>query len=472
MGGYRLNQTPPIFDILANEAPSARQREFFEAEAANIAYGGARGGGKSWAMRRKLVLLAMRYDNLNLLLLRRTLPELRHNHIVPLLRELHGYASYSSTERAFLFPNGSRLCMGYCDNDSDCAQYQGQEYEVIGFEEATNFEPDWLIFIATCLRTTRADFKPRIYYTCNPGGPGHAYIKRLFIDRQYRNGEDPKDYIFIPAKVYDNRILMERDPGYLRRLEALPPARRRAHLEGDWNVYEGQVFCEFRDDPAHYRDRRWTHVIDPFEIPDTWRIYRSFDFGYAKPFSCGWWAVDYDKRLYRILELYSCVQGEPDVGVRWAPDHIFGKIREIESTHRWLRGRRIQGVADPAIWDASRGDSIADIADRHGVWFEPGDNKRLPGWMQMHYRMAFDGEGVPMLYVFSNCRDTIRTLPLLRYSANSPEDVDTRQEDHIADEMRYLCQYDPIAPRTVPARTPVVFDPLDAGGVGRYDRGW
>lgn len=467
-----MPNTPPIFDILANEAPSARQREFFEAEAANIAYGGARGGGKSWAMRRKLVLLAMRYDNLNLLLLRRTLPELRHNHIVPLLRELHGYASYSSTERAFLFPNGSRLCMGYCDNDSDCAQYQGQEYEVIGFEEATNFEPDWLVFIATCLRTTRADFKPRIYYTCNPGGPGHAYIKRLFIDRQYRNGEDPKDYVFIPAKVYDNRILMERDPGYLRRLEALPPARRRAHLEGDWNVYEGQVFCEFRDDPAHYRDRRWTHVIDPFEIPDSWRIYRSFDFGYAKPFSCGWWAVDYDKRLYRILELYGCVQGEPDVGVRWAPDHIFGKIREIESTHRWLRGRRIQGVADPAIWDASRGDSIADIADRHGVWFEPGDNKRLPGWMQMHYRMAFDGEGVPMLYVFSNCCDTIRTLPLLRYSANSPEDVDTRQEDHIADEMRYLCQYDPIAPRAVPARTPVVFDPLDAGSVARYDRGW
>lgn len=181
---------PYIYKVLRRETPNPRQQAFFRAEAANIAYGGARGGGKSWAMRRKLVLLAMRYPGLKLLLLRRTLPELRANHILPLQRELAGYAAWSGAERAFRFPNGSRLVMGYCDSDSDCAQYQGQEYEVIGFEEATNFEPDWLTFIATCLRTTRTDFAPRIYYTCNPGGPGHAYIKRLFIDRAFHDGED------------------------------------------------------------------------------------------------------------------------------------------------------------------------------------------------------------------------------------------------------------------------------------------
>lgn len=407
---------PYIYKVLRRETPSPRQQEFFRAEAANVAYGGARGGGKSWAMRRKLVMLAMRYPGLKLLLLRRTLPELRANHILPLQRELEGYAAWSSTERAFRFPNGSRLVMGYCDNDSDCAQYQGQEYEVIGFEEATNFEPDWLTFIATCLRTTRTDFTPRIYYTCNPG--------------------------------------------YLKRLEALPPAKRRAHLEGDWNVYEGQVFAEWRDDPAHYADGKWTHVIEPFDIPDTWRVYRSFDFGYAKPFSVGWWAVDFDGRLYRILELYGCVPGEPDTGVRWTPEQIFTQIRATETTHPYLRGRDIRGVADPAIWDASRGDSIADIADRYGVYFEPGDHQRLPGWMQVHYRLAFDAAGLPMLYVFRNCRDTRRTLPLLRYDAHAPEDVDTRQEDHIADEIRYLCQSDPIAPRPAVQRTPKVFDPL------------
>lgn len=451
---------PYIYKVLRRETPSPRQQEFFRAEAANVAYGGARGGGKSWAMRRKLVMLAMRYPRLKLLLLRRTLSELRANHILPLQRELEGYAAWSSTERAFRFPNGSRLVMGYCDNDSDCAQYQGQEYEVIGFEEATNFEPDWLTFIATCLRTTRTDFTPRIYYTCNPGGPGHAYIKRLFIDRAFRDGESPQDYVFIPAKVYDNQVLMQRDPGYLRRLEALPPAKRRAHLEGDWNVYEGQVFAEWRDDPAHYADGKWTHVIEPFDIPDTWRVYRSFDFGYAKPFSVGWWAVDFDGRLYRILELYGCVPGEPDTGVRWTPEQIFTQIHTTETTHPYLRGRDIRGVADPAIWDASRGDSIADIADRYGVYFEPGDHQRLPGWMQVHYRLAFDAAGLPMLYVFRNCRDTRRTLPLLRYDAHAPEDVDTRQEDHIADEIRYLCQSDPIAPRPAVQRTPKVFDPL------------
>lgn len=338
---------PYIYKVLRRETPSPRQQEFFRAEAANVAYGGARGGGKSWAMRRKLVMLAMRYPGLKLLLLRRTLPELRANHILPLQRELEGYAAWNSTERAFRFPNGSRLVMGYCDNDSDCAQYQGQEYEVIGFEEATNFEPDWLTFIATCLRTTRTDFTPRIYYTCNPGGPGHAYIKRLFIDRAFLDGESPQDYVFIPAKVYDNQVLMQRDPGYLKRLEALPPAKRRAHLEGDWNVYEGQVFAEWRDDPAHYADGKWTHVIEPFDIPDTWRVYRSFDFGYAKPFSVGWWAVDFDGRLYRILELYGCVPGEPDTGVRWTPEQIFTQIRTTETTHPYLRGRDIRGVADP-----------------------------------------------------------------------------------------------------------------------------
>ena len=309
----------------------------------------------------------MRYPGLKLLLLRRTLPELRANHILPLQRELAGYAAWSGAERAFRFPNGSRLVMGYCDSDSDCAQYQGQEYEVIGFEEATNFEPDWLTFIATCLRTTRTDFVPRIYYTCNPGGPGHAYIKRLFIDRAFRDGEDPADYVFIPAKVYDNQVLMQRDPGYLKRLEALPPARRRAHLEGDWNVYEGQVFAEWRDDPAHYADGKWTHVIEPFAPDKGWTVCRSYDFGYGKPFSCAWWAVDYDGVLYRILELYGCTR-TPNEGVKWTPDRQFAEIRRIETEHPWLKGREIAGVADPAIWDASRGDSIADIADRYGVY--------------------------------------------------------------------------------------------------------
>ena len=190
--------------------------------------------------------------------------------------------------------------------------------------------------------------------------------------------------MFIPAKVYDNQVLMQRDPGYLKRLEALPPAKRRAHLEGDWNVYEGQVFAEWRDDPAHYADGKWTHVIEPFDIPDTWRVYRSFDFGYAKPFSCGWWAVDFDGCVYRILELYGCT-GTPDEGVLWTPERQFAEIRRMEDEHPYLRGRTIRGVADPAIWDASRGESIYETALKHRLFFEKGDNRRIPGWICLLY---------------------------------------------------------------------------------------
>ena len=452
----------PIFEKLRRETPSERQREFFASTAAHTAYGGARGGGKSWAMRRKLVLLAMRYEGLRLLLLRRTLAELRENHLLPLQSELLGFAEYKKEERTFRFPNGSRLTLGYCDCDADMLQYQGAEYDVIGFEEATHFRAEWMIFISTSLRTTKRDFRPRIYYTCNPGGVGHAYIKRLFIDRIYREGERAEDYCFIPARVYDNRVLMTADPDYVRRLEALPEHQRRAHLEGDWNVYEGQVFEEFTDSPAHYADRLHTHVIEPFTPPAHWQRYRSFDFGYAKPFSVGWWVKDGDGRLYRILELYGCAPREANVGVRWSPERIFAEIARVEREHPWLAGFHIVGVADPAIWDASRGEAIAGTAERCGVYFERGDNRRLAGWMQLHDRLRFDGEGRPMLYVFRGCRDFLRTLPLLQYSRTSPEDVDTEQEDHIADETRYLCMLAPMRHERESIRRPVmVLDPLD-----------
>lgn len=466
--------TAPIFEKLVREVPNPRQREFFLSDARHTAYGGARGGGKSYAMRRKLVLLAMRYPHLRLLLLRRTLQELRENHLLPLQSELSGFAEYKREEKTFVFPNSSRLTLGYCDSDSDVLQYQGAEYDVIGFEEATHFKEDWIVFISTSLRTTKQGFRPRIYYTCNPGGVGHAYIKRLFIDRRFREGENPEDYRFIPARVYDNRVLMEADPDYVKRLEALPEHKRRAHLEGDWNVYEGQVFEELRCDPAHFTDRRFTHVINPFMPPVGWRLYRSFDFGYAKPFSVGWWAKDGDGRLYRILELYGCVPREANVGVRWTPEEIFREIRRVESEHPFLRGRRIEGVADPAIWDASRGESVAETGERMGVYFEKGDHRRIAGWMQIHNRLAFDGNGIPMLYVFSTCREFLRTMPALQYSRIHPEDLDSEMEDHIADETRYLCMMVPMRADVSKKCTAIrIYDPLDRpimGYVGRTEQ--
>ncbi len=460
-----------IFQKLRRETPNQKQREFFLSHAAHTAYGGARGGGKSWAMRRKMVMLAMRYEGLRLLLLRRSLSQLRENHLLPLQSELYGYAEYKKEERTFVFPNGARLTLGYCDCDGDMLQYQGAEYDVIGFEEATHFKEEWMVFISTSLRTTKRNFRPRIYYTCNPGGVGHSYIKRLFIDRVFREGENPEDYAFIAALVYDNRVLMESDPAYVQRLETLPEHKRRAHLHGDWNVYEGQVFEEFADIPAHYEDRRYTHVIEAFEPPPHWQRYRSFDFGYARPFSVGWWVKDGDGRLYRILELYGCAPHEENVGVRWSPEQIFREIARVEGEHPWLRGHHVAGVADPAIWDASRGEAIAETGERYGVYFERGDNRRVAGWMQLHNRLAFDENGYPLLYVFRNCRDFLRTLPVLQYSRTAPEDVDSEQEDHIADETRYLCMMVPTRPerRSAVSRL-TVLDPLDRPIASYADR--
>ncbi len=459
----------PIFEQLRTEVPNPKQILFYKSRAKHTAYGGARGGGKSYAMRRKLVMLCMRYPNLSVLLLRRTMQELRENHILPLTYALNGYAVYKKDERSFVFPNGSRLKLGYCDNDGDMMQYQGAEFDVIGFEEATNFKEEWIRFILTSLRSTRTDFRTRAYYTCNPGGPGHQYIKRLFVDRNFRERENPDDYYFISAKVYDNKVLMNANPEYISALEALPEHKRRAHLDGDWDVYEGQVFEEFRDDTEHYNDRLGTHVIAPFDIPETWTIYRSYDHGYAKPFSCAWWACDYDGRLYRILELYGCVPREENVGLKWTTDEIFAEIARIEREHKWLKNKRIYGVADPAIWASNGGISIAEVAEKFGIYFERGDNQRITGWAQVHNRLKFDENGIPMMYIFNNCHGFIRTIPLLQYSKISPEDVDSDMEDHIADETRYMCMMHPIIPQKKAEKKLPEFDPLDSGKAVNYN---
>ena len=425
--------------------PNEKQKLALAEDHRYVGYGGARGGGKSWFVRWKAVLLCLTYPGIKVLITRKTYRELLNNHIMPLSVILAGTAKYVKTEKSFQFPNGSTIWFGYCGSDSDLGQYQGAEYDVWFADEAGQFQESWLTAIDACVRGAN-DFPKRTYYTLNPGGPSHGYFKRLFIDRRFEAHEHPEDYAFIQALVTDNKALMESQPEYCRSLEKLPPKLRAAWLEGRWDVCEGQFFEDFRDCPEHYEDRQWTHVIEPFEIPDHWPIYRSFDWGYNRPFSCGWWTVDPDGVVYRILELYGCTR-TPNEGVRWTPSQVFGEIRRIEREHRWLLGKHIQGIADPAIWDGSTGESIAETAGKHQVWFRPGDHQRIPGWMQVHYRLAFDEQGYPMMYIFKNCRAFIRTLPLLQYDDHRPEDLDTEGEDHVADEVRYFCMSRPISPR-------------------------
>ena len=453
--------------------PSEKQKAFLKAETKHIGFGGARGGGKSWSVRTKAILMCLKYPGIKILIVRRTYPELINNHINPLIEELHGIAKYNKNEKMFTFENKSTIKFGYCNNDKDLQQYQGAEYDDIFLDEATQLQEMWMKKITACLRGAN-DFPKRIYYTMNPGGQGHAYIKRIFIDRKFEEGENPEDYTFIQSLVTDNKVLMAKQPDYIKQLEALPPKLREAWLYGRWDIFEGQFFEEFREtpDPAKaaeegctvedlLKQRRWTHVIEPFAPPSGWTICRSYDFGYNKPFSCAWWAVDYDGVIYRIMELYGCTK-TPNEGLKWPPDRQFAEIARIEREHPWLKGKQIHGIADPAIWDASHGVSIAEVAGQHGVLFTPGDHERIAGWMQCHYRLQFDENGYPRMYVFSNNKHFIRTIPSLMYDEHKPEDLDTDGEDHAADDWRYFCMSRPIRP-VITKAPEVIFtgDPLD-----------
>ena len=456
---------------------SDKQYAFLSSDKKHVGFGGARGGGKSWSVRTKAKILAATYPGIKLLIVRRTFPELVNNHINQLRDELHGLAKYNKTEKVFTFPNGSTIKFGYCNNDKDLDQYQGAEYDVIFLDEATQLQEMWIKKITACVRGVNA-FPKRIYYTCNPGGASHGYFKRLFIDHSYEDGEDPEEYAFIQALVTDNKALMASQPDYIKQLEALPPKLREAWLHGRWDIFEGQFFEDFRTTPdiekcaaagitpeEAVQQHRFTHVIEPFDLnagdKRGWNIMRSYDFGYNKPFSLGYWAVDYDGVLYRIMEMYGCTQ-TPDEGVKWSPDEQFRKISEFERQHPWLKGRNIvDSVADPAIWDQSRGESIAETAARYGIYFTHGDNNRIPGWMQVHYRLQFDENGYSRMYVFNNCKAFIRTMPLMMYSETHPEDLDTKLEDHCPDEVRYMCMSRPISP-IIPVETkPIVSDPLN-----------
>ena len=339
--------------------PSPRQQCFLTAKTRHVGFGGARGGGKSWSVRTKAKLLALRYGGIRILIVRRTYPELINNHIRILCTELSGIAAYHDRDKLISFPNGSIIQFSYCDRDSDLDRLQGVEYDVIFLDEATQLSEYQMKTITACLRGVN-DFPKRIYYTCNPGGQGHQYIKRIFIDKKYRDGEDASDYTFIQSLVTDNQALMKMQPDYIKQLEALPPKLREAWLYGRWDIFEGQFFEEFRLEPDAAKcaeagispeqaraQGRWTHVIPAFDLNTgdrrSWTIYRSYDFGYAKPFSCAWWAVDHDGTIYRIMELYGCTQ-TPNEGVKWTPDRQFEEIARVEREHPWLKGRQILGL--------------------------------------------------------------------------------------------------------------------------------
>lgn len=475
---------------LVLEMPEAndKQRAAFLLRKRYVGYGGARGGGKSWFVRWKAVLLCLKYAGIKVLITRRTYPELENNHIVPLKEMLHcdapkreRLARYNDNKKKITFPNGSTIRFGYCNAEKDLGQFQGAEYDVWFADEAGQMPQEWLEKIDACVRGTNPLYPRQTFYTLNPGGQSHGYFKRIFIDHRFEEGEYPDDYGFVQALVTDNKALMAAQPEYMRSLEKLPPKLRDAWLHGRWDIYEGQFFEDFRTEPdldlckeagitqeEAREQRRFVHVIKPFDLNSgdrrAWPVFRSYDFGFNKPFSLGYWTVDFDGVLYRIMDFYGW-NGTPNEGAKWAPEEQFRRIRDFEKEHPWLKGREIiDSVADPACWDTSRGESVAETAARYGIYFSPGDNSRISGWMQCHYRLQFDELGYPRMYVFDSCKAFIRTVPLMMYSETKPEDLNTTLEDHVCDEWRYLCMARPVKPMQHSKTEVIITDPLDQFG--------
>lgn len=439
--------------------PNKKQAQMFKSRKRHIGYGGARGGGKSWAVRAKAIMLAFRYPGIRIGIARKTYPELITNHINILREQLYGTVRYNDRDKIMRFPNKSTITFRYCASDKDLDSWQGQEFDILFLDEAGLFPEEHIKKMVACVRGAN-EFPKRVYYTMNPGGVSHGYLKRLFVDKKYEEGENPDDYEFIQALVQDNTALMESDPDYIKQLEMLPPKLKEAWLHGSWDVFEGVFFEDFMDNPDGYDTRQWTHVISPFKIPEHWNIYRSYDYGYAKPFSVGYWAVSDNNTVYRIAEIYGCTK-TPNEGVKWDALTQAVKIKEYEDGHPLLKGKHIQGIADPAIFAADGGESVADTMRKAGVYFYPGDNSRIAGWMQFHYRLAFNEKGIPRLYVFNTCKAFIRTIPLQMYSETHSEDLDTKLEDHVADESRYFLMSRPVKPLVKEMHESIGFDPLN-----------
>lgn len=459
--------------------PQPAQIEFMQRPEYECLYGGAAGGGKSDA----LLVEALRQVNIpnyRGIIFRKTYPQLEAliSRSIELYSKIYPDVKYNSAEKRWTFPGGAKIFFGYLNHENDKYNYQGKPYDFIGFDELTHFTQSQYMYLMSRNRPTGPGTRVYIRATANPGGIGHGWVKERFItpappktrivesydvvmpDKNVQ--KISRDRIFIPATVFDNKALLANDPNYLATLASLPQAEKEALLYGSWESFSGQVFTEWVNDKSHYFDGKWTHVIEPFKIPSNWQILRCFDFGYSRPFACVWFAVDEEGKFYGIKEYYGW-NGTPNEGARLNPFEIASAIKEIENDDPVLKGKTILGVADPSIWDSSRGESVARVMEKHPnyIYFTPGKNNRLSGLMQFHYRFAFDENGECLLQFFNTCENVIRTLPSLVYDDKNVEDINTETEDHLYDAIRYALQERIVAPRK--AVLPPVYqdDPLN-----------
>jgi len=405
----------------ANEGP---QTEFLAAPETDVLYGGAAGGGKSYAM----LIDPLRYAHKaahRALILRRSMPELRE--LIDKSRELYPRAfpgcKYREVEKLWNFPSGAKIEFGFLERDADVYRYQGQAYSWIGFDEITHLPTEFgWNYLASRLRTTDPEITPYMRCTANPGGVGAHWVKKRYIDpnppHESFKGEDGLSRKFIPARLDDNPYLAT-DGRYEQMLKALPDVQRRQLLEGNWDIAEGAAFTEFNNE---------MHVITPFAIPIGWERVKGIDYGYASESACIWGCVDpSDGTLIIYRELYRKGLTGEDLG------HL---ITQMELDDPFA----VPGVLDTAAWakTGASGPTVGEALMKIGHKLRRADKNRIQGKIQIHEYLKLRQSGRPRLQIFNTCPHLIRELQSIPLDKSNPEDVDTHASDHAYDALRYL----------------------------------
>ena len=405
----------------ANEGP---QEDFLAAGETDVLYGGAAGGGKSYAMLVDPLRFAHRAAHRGLII-RRSMPELRE--LIDKSRELYPKAfpgcKYKEVEKLWNFPSGAKIEFGFLERDADVYRYQGQAYSWIGFDEITHLPTEFAWnYLASRLRTTDPEIQVYMRCTANPGGAGATWVKKRYIDPapSYESfiGADGLTRKFIPARLQDNPFLAT-DGRYEQMLKALPPTQRQQLLDGNWDVSEGAAFTEFVPQ---------LHVITPFEIPVHWERIKGIDYGYASESACIWGAVDpSDGTLIIYRELYR--------------KGLLGTdLADLITNMELVDPFSVPGVLDTACWSrtGTTGPTIGETLIRAGHKLRRADKNRIQGKIQIHEYLKVMQSGRPRIQIFNTCPNLIRELQSIPLDKKNPEDVDTHAPDHAYDALRYL----------------------------------
>lgn len=389
-----------------------------------LLYGGAMGGGKSYFLRWKLIRILLAFaarghPNVTVGLFCEDYPALKDRHLLKIRYEFPPWlGEYNSTDHNYtLYPEFGSGVIAFRNLD-DASKYQSSEFAAIAVDELTKNTEDDFTFLRTRLRWPGIS-DTRFIAATNPGGKGHLWVKRLWIERSFAEYEQEcEQFAYVQALLKDNPHI--NDPQYLKSLESLPEEKRRAFVEGDWDLYEGQYFAEWRKD---------RHVVAPFEIPESWLRYRSIDVsGRNGTTSCHWYALDHDKNVWVYREHY---------GSGMDSDQHADRIRELSDEERYQ-----YTVIDSSAFDkAGYPETMVERYERYGVHgLVPSAKSRLSGWDVVHQYLRWDERTKPRLRIFSTCTEMIRTIPSLVHDTNNPQDLDTKGEDHAADDLRYFLQ--------------------------------